>query len=184
MVQVKVTNADKIENLFKQTPKEAKIILWRAINRAATAGRTRASVGIRQQYVIKAGDVKKQIKIRTASVNRLSAQIQASGPVTPLMKFKVTPSSPNQMLVRAKVKKQGSQKTIKHGFVTRLSNGHVNVFTRVGSSRYPIQGRFGPSIAQMMDKEGIIDGIQGHAQEVLDNRLEHDFNRLLRGVFS
>ena len=183
MVQVRVTHAEQIEKLFERTPKQAKIILWRAINRAATAARTRASVGIRQQYVINAADVKRRIKIRTATASRLSAQVRASGPVTPLMKFKVTPTFPDAMLVRAKVKRQGTQTPIQNGFVARVSNGHINVFTRVGSSRYPIQGRFGPSIAQMMGKDEIVKGIQGRAQEVLDNRLEHEFNRLLRGEF-
>jgi len=181
MAQIRVTHAEQIEALFEETPRQAKIVLWRAINRAATAGKTRASVNIRKEYVIKAGDVKQRIKIRKATANALSAQIRASGPVIPLMKFDVTPSSPEGMQVRARVKK-GSRKPIQNGFVAR-ANGQVNVFTRVGSSRYPIQGRYGPSVAQMMGKDEIVDDIQNRAQEVLDSRLEHDLNRLLRGEF-
>lgn len=183
MVQVRVTHAEQIENLFSTTPKQARIVLWRAINRAATAGKTRASVQIRRNYYIKAEDIKRRIKIRTATVNRLSAVISASGPVTPLMKFNVTPSFPNVMLVRARVKKKGSQKPIPNAFVTRVKNGHVNVFTRVGSSRYPIRGRYGPSVPQMMGNEDVIENILGRTQEVLDSRLEHELTRLLRGEF-
>lgn len=182
MAQIRVNHAEELEELFGATPRQARIVFWRAINRAATAGKTRASVNIRKEYVIKAEDIKKRIKIRKATANTLSAQIRASGPVTPLMKFDVTPAFPDAMQVRARVKK-GSRKPIQNGFVVRMSNGHVNVFTRVGSSRFPIRGRYGPSVAQMMGKDKNVDDIQDRIQEVLDKRLEHELDRLLRGGF-
>ncbi|MFF2794977.1 phage tail protein [Lysinibacillus xylanilyticus] len=181
MIQIRLENAERIEKLFEDTPKEAKIVLWRAINRSATAVRTRSSVAIRSHYIVKAGDVKKRIKIKKATVNGLSAQIRASGPVTPIMKFDVTPSSPKNTQVSARVLKRGSRKKINNGFVARVGNGHVNVFTRVGSSRFPIQGRYGPSIAQMMGKDDLMEDIIGRGQTVLNERLEHDLDRLLRG---
>lgn len=182
MARIRVTHAEQIERMFDATPRQAKIVLWRAINRAATAAKTRASVTIRKEYVIKATDVKRRIKIRTASAGNISAQIRASGPVTPLMNFDVTPSFADVALVRARVKK-GGKKPIQKGFVASASNGHTNVFTRVGRSRLPIKGRYGPSIAQMMGKDDIVDDIQTRAQDVLDDRLNHELNRLLRGEF-
>ncbi|WP_036217048.1 phage tail protein [Lysinibacillus sphaericus] len=181
MIQIRVDNAERIEQLFENTPREAKIILVRAINRGATAARTRSSVLLRKNYIMKAEDIKKRIKIRKATANNLSAQIRASGPVTPLMKFDVTPSTPQSVIVRARVKKGGSRKVIKHGFVNRMSNSHVNVFTRVGRNRLPIKGLYGPSIAQMMGKEEIVEEIIERGQTVRDERLEHELNRLLRG---
>lgn len=174
MIRVRVDLAEQIEELFKTTPKQARIVLWSAINRAAIAARTNASREIRKNYIIRAADVKSKIKIRKATANNLSATVRASGPVTPLMKFDVTQSLP----VRARVKK-GAKKPINHGFIVRMGNGHANVFTRLGKSRLPIQGRYGPSIAQMMDDDEIIQSIQERAQGVLDKRLEHDLNRLL-----
>lgn len=182
MAQIRITHAEQIEELFGATPRQAKIVLWRALNRAATAGQTRASVTVRREYVIKAADVKKRIKIRKATAANLSAQIRASGPVIPLMKFDVTPTFPDIMNVHARVKK-GGKKPIQSGFVTRAENGHVNVFTRAGRNRFPIKGRYGPSIAQMMGKDEVVDDIQTRAQDVLDKRLEHELDRLLRGEF-
>ncbi|MGE6601513.1 phage tail protein [Lysinibacillus fusiformis] len=181
MIQIRLENIERIERLFENTPREAKIILWRAINRSATAVRTRSSVAIRKHYIVKAEDVKKRIKIRKATANSLSAQIRASGPVTPIMKFDVRPSSPKNAQVTARVLRQGSRKKIENGFVARTGNGHVNVFTRVGRSRLPIQGRYGPSIAQMMGKDILIEDIIDRGQTVLNNRIEHDLDRLLRG---
>ncbi len=181
MIQIRLENIERIEQLFENTPQEAKVILWRAINRAATAVKTRTSVTIRRHYIVKAEDVKKRIKIRKATANSLSAQIRASGPVTPIMKFDVRPTSPNSDQVTARVLRQGSRKKINNGFIARSGNGHVNVFTRVGRSRLPIQGRYGPSIAQMMAKDVLIEDIIDRGQTVLNNRLEHEINRLLRG---
>lgn len=181
MVQIRVEHAEKLEHLFSIAPKEAKIILWRALNRAATAAQTRASVSIRSRYIIKSTDIKKRIKIRKATASNLVAQIRASGPVNPLMKFDVTPKFPDIKHVRARVLKSSPMKPIQSGFVTRTQNGFVNVFTRVGRSRYPIQGRYGPSIAQMMGHEDPLKDIEKRAQEILDKRLEHEFSILLWG---
>lgn len=180
MVQVKVHHAERLEKIFSQSKKEANKVLWRAINRAAIAARTSASVQIRKKYIVKAADVKKRIKIRAATLHRLSAEIRASGPVTPLMKFDVSPKFPDIMDVRARVMKGGGRKLIHTGFVARAGNGHINVFTRVGPSRYPIRGLYGPSVAQMMGKDEVVELIQNRAQEVLDERLEHELNRFLR----
>ncbi|MBB5148654.1 phage tail protein [Ureibacillus thermosphaericus] len=181
LIQIRVDHAEQLERLFSIAPKEAKIILWRGINRAATAARTRASVSIRARYIIKAADIKRRIKIRKATASHLSAQLRASGPVTPLLKFDVTPKFPDIMPVHARVLKSSTKKPIRSGFVTRTKKNYVNVFTRVGQSRYPIQGHFGPSIAQMMGHEEPLNDIITRAQEILDKRLEHELSRLLWG---
>jgi len=181
MIQVRVDHAEQLKRLFSIAPKEAKIILWRGTNRAATAARTRASVSIRARYIIKAADIKRRIKIRKATSSNLSAQLRASGPVTPLLNFDVSPKIPKEIPVRARVLKSSSKKPIEKGFVTRTKSGYVNVFTRVGQSRYPIQGHFGPSIAQMMGHEEPLNDIITRAQEILDKRLEHELSRLLWG---
>lgn len=182
MIQVKVEHSRELEKFFNSSVAEVRrnghIILGRAINRAATAGRTRASVAIRRQYIVKAADIKRKIKIRRATSNQLSAQIRASGPVTPLIQFDVSPKMPDIMRVRARVKKESRQKPIDDGFVTRAENGFVNVFTRVGSSRYPIKSLFGPSIAQMMGRDENVEDIQNRVQEVLDDRLSHELEGL------
>lgn len=186
MVTVKLEHSKELDRLFgsgvKEVRRQGHIILGRAISRAATTGITKASVSIRKEYIIKASDVKRRIKIRKSTANNLSAQLRASGPVTPLMKFDVTPSFPDVMQVRARVKK-GGRKPIQNGFVTRTGNGHMNVFTRIGRSRLPIQGRYGPSVAQMMGKDEVVEDIEMGIQDTLDKRLEHELGRLLRGEF-
>lgn len=181
MIELKTLHIEKLEDLFAKTPKEARIVISRAINRSADAARARASQEVQKTYSIKAADIKSKIKIRKSTSNNLSAQVLTSGPVTPLFKFDVTPSQPNNMVVRARVKKRGGRKVIQNGFVARMSSSHTNVFTRVGKSRLPIKGRFGPSIAQMMGEDSVVKSIESRAQDILDKRLEHEMERLLRG---
>lgn len=180
MIQVEISHIEKLEKLFETTPKEAKLILGHSINRAAIAARTRASVEARKIYVVKSSDIKSKIKIRKATHNLLSAQIRVAGPVTPLMKFDVTPTTPQTTEVRARVKK-GGKKPIQNGFVTRMSSGHTNVFTRVGKNRFPIKGLYGPSIAQMFSSDKVVKSIEERSGQVLNDRLVHEFDRLLRG---
>lgn len=178
MIELKLHHVEKLEKLFAKTPKEAPIIMARAINRSAITARAAASQEIRAKYIIRASDVKSAIKINKATAGKLSAQVSASGPVIPLMKFDVTPKKQNNAIVRARVKKGGSRKPVQNGFIVSAYN---NVYARESDSRYPIKGSYGPSIAQMMGEGTIIKNIATRAQETLDKRMEHDMKRLLYG---
>lgn len=181
MIEIQIQHLEKIEDLFSKTPKEAPKLISSAINRSASAARTKASTEIRAKYIIKASDIKSDIKIKNSTPGTLSAQIRTSGPVIPLMKFDVTPTIPDIMVVRARVKKGGRKKIIQKGFVASMGSSHTNVFTRVGKSRLPIQGRYGPSIAQMMGEDSVVKNIEERAQDILDKRLVHEFSRLIYG---
>ncbi len=181
MIELKMHHVEKLEKLFSKTPKEARTVFARSINRSAVTARSKASQEIRAKYIIRASDAKSAIKINKATASKLSAQVRASGPATPLMKFDVTPTKPNNAIVRARVKKSGGRKPITHGFIAGMSNSHTNVFIRVSKSRLPIKGLYGPSIAQMMGEDTVIKSIATHAQETLDKRIEHEMNRLLYG---
>ncbi|EON70403.1 phage tail protein [Lysinibacillus sphaericus] len=181
MIEINMHHAEELERLFSRTPKEARKVIARAVNRSAVSARAKASQEIRSKYIIRASDVKSAIKLDKANPSKLSAQVRASGPVIPLMKFDVTPTKPNDMKVRARVKKGGGRKTIQRGFVANMGNSHTNIFKRVGDRRLPIKGLYGPSIAQMMGEATIIANVTNHAQETLDRRLMHELNRLLYG---
>ncbi|MEQ6355923.1 phage tail protein [Lysinibacillus sp. M3] len=178
MIELKLHHVEELEKLFAKTPKEAPIIMARAINRSAVTARATASQEIRAKYIIRASDVKSAIKINKATSGKLSAQVSASGPVIPLMKFDVTPKKSSDVIVRARVKKGGSRKPVQNGFIVSAYN---NVYARTGDSRYPIKGAFGPSIAQMMGERTIIKNIATRSQETLDKRMEHEMRRLIYG---
>lgn len=181
MIELKMHQVEVLEALFAKTPKEARMLFARAINQSAESSRTKASQEVRAKYVIRALDVKKPMKVKKATASRLSAHVHISGGVTPLMKFDITPTMPDIMPVRARVKKGSSRKLIPHAFVAKMDNAHMNAFTRVGKRRLPIKGRYGPSIAQMTREPKVFTNITTHAQKTLDKRLDHEMNRLLYG---
>lgn len=178
MIQIDLHHVEELERLFERTPREARVVISRAINRAAISARARASQEIRKKYIIRASDIKDAIKIDKSTPGTLTAEVRASGPTIPLMKFDVTPTKPNDAIVRARVKKSGSRKPIQQGYIVSAYN---NVYARVGDSRYPIKGLYGPSIAQMMGEASILSSVVARAHETLDTRLGHEMDRMLNG---
>lgn len=61
------------------------------------------------------------------------------------------------------------------------SNGHTGVFERTGRKRFPIEEKMGLSAAQMVGNEDIIDGLEKEAQELVNERITHEMNRILNG---
>ena len=64
-----------------------------------------------------------------------------------------------------------------------MKSGHIGVFHRAnGNSSLPIQQNYGPSVPQMLESKSVSAFIKEKAQEVLETRLEHEIDVLLRGV--
>ena len=182
-MQLRAENIERFEALLRNAPAKANASAASAIKRAADSARTQAGRSARLTYEIKHGDVIKTIKMTRPRPSNLTAEIKSTGPVVKLLSFKVNPRTPRRRMkkaIRVSVKK-GSNRTFDHGFVAKMGSGHANVFTRTTKKRLPIKGRYGPSVPQMLGNESVIRQIEDRATEVLDNRLEHEFNRLLRG---
>ena len=184
MITLRAEHIERLEEMLRNAPAQVNVAAARAINRAAYAARTQAGRSVRETYTVKHKDVISTIRLhKKATPADLNAEIRSRGSTLKLMKFKVTPSSPQpkrKRPIKVSVKK-GSNKTIKNGFVARMSNGHMNVFTRTTKKRFPIRGHYGPSVPQMLGNESVTRFVERKANEVLDNRLEHEINRLLRG---
>ena len=181
-LQVKVNNAEDIQRIFEATPKQAKKVLWFAIQRAATAARTQASKATVKQYHVKAMDVRNSMRISKKSARALVANIRSSGNAIPLIHFNTKPKDPGDARVFVKVKKKGTLRYIPKAFVKRLkSSGRIHVVRRVGEKSYPIEVLYGPSIPQMIASEDIMKSILERAEKVRDERLNHELKRLLRG---
>ena len=62
-----------------------------------------------------------------------------------------------------------------------MKSGHVGVFERKTQKRFPVEEIMGLSAAQMIGNENIIAGLEAEAQEIVNERLEHEIDRLLNG---
>lgn len=175
-ISIDTAGLERAKELLQHIPKGTEKAILRSLNRSIVAARTAASKEIRQNYVIKAGTVKKHMRLKKASYSNLSASLISEGSPIDLMQFKV------------KVKKKGTIfATVKRGaggplphsfFVTTKSPG---LFHRKEKTRLPIQREFGPSVPQMMGNENVVDGIKDRAADVFNRTLEHEIYRQLSG---
>ncbi|MED4572842.1 phage tail protein [Brevibacillus agri] len=191
MIDFTAEQMAKAERLLRHIPDAAPTALARAINRAAESARTAAARKVRETYFIRHKDVTDTIKIRGASPTKLSASVVSSGSVFPLTAFRVSPKRPQPQKaanvrwqkgkafkVVARVKR-GEGGPIKSAFVAQMRSGHVGVFKRAGKERKPIDQFYGPSVPQMLGNPSVTDWVNEKAKETLDQRLDHEINRLL-----
>jgi len=182
MIEINVVQVEQLKEIFKNTPEQIPIVLSRAINRAGQAGRTQAAREARSKYTVKHGDVLKTLKINRASRGNLQASISSRGELIPLQAF-------NPRMTKKGVSvavKKGERKQLKSLFITTLKNprygvGATNVFGRVSTDRFPLRGHYGPSIPQMIENEDSMASVEGRIAEVLNDRVRHEIDFLLRG---
>jgi hypothetical protein len=119
------------------------------------------------------------VKISKASTSNLAGFVSFSGAKIPLYKFQVTPKEPGTgKRVKAAVKRGGGT-TFEDAFIANMSN--KGVFERLTSKRFPVEQLMGLSAAQMVGNEEIISGLEEEAQELVNERLKHEIDRLLNG---
>lgn len=182
MIEINVLQIERLNQIFRDTPEQIPIVLSRAINRSAQAGRTQAAREAKSKYTIRHGDVLKTLKINRANRGNLYASISSRGELIPLIAF-----NPRQTKKGVSVAvKKGERKQLKSLFLTTLTNPRysgsaTNVFGRVSAERYPLRGHYGPSIPQMIENEESMASVGGRIAEVLDDRVRHEIDFLLRG---
>lgn len=155
----------------------------RAINRAILTARSESINKAREEYTVKAKDVRETLKISKATPRRPIAVISSLGAPLPLSSFQVSPKTVNgkrRSAIRVSVKKGGRQ-SFDRAFIARPS-GQIDVYERAGKKRLPIRKLFGPSVPQMVGNPKVISHIADKAREMMDKRLDHEIGRLLDGA--
>ena len=180
-VRVNVDDAKlkEVQERLGEFAKKAPNAIANALNRTMTNVASNVTKGVREQYHIKAGEVKNNLKKTKATRSTLAAEVRARGPAIPLDRFKVSPKTvqPNRKKqLKVAVKKDGT-KQIMGAFIANLSG--VKVFKREGKGRLPIARLFGPSVAQMAGNEKIVNNANEKAVVTFETRLNHEVNRIL-----
>lgn len=155
-----------------------------AINRSAEGSRTDAVKKVREEYFIQAGRVRETMEIRRATTSDLTASVISRGRPRALSYFKIKPGKSTKRRpnggVFAQVKKSGGG-VIAKSFVAQMASGHVGVFNRSGKDPFPIEQRHGPSVAQMLGSQSVSRYVEREATRRVDERLDHEVYRMLRG---
>lgn len=179
MIQITAEQIERTTKVLDGVPGGTQKALYNAIQRGATTIRKEAATEAASVYRISASDFKRQARVKSsASSGELSANVLFAGNLIPLIQFKVSYGRGGG--VSAAVKKGGGG-AIKSAFITNMGFG-IRVFERVGAPRFPVEQKYGPSAAHMVNEDTVRERIEKKAQETVDKRLEHEITRLLNGL--
>lgn len=169
-----------VKKLAQKAPK--------AVNRAfARTGQRLQTVAVqetRKEYIIRAGDVRKYGNLRLTQKND-ELIFRSSGRNIPLIKFKTTPNrvvTRRPKVLKAAVKRNGDKKPISGAFVQQMRNGNNGVYRRKGKPKLPIGQLYSPGVPIMLNSAKIRDKLEDEMTKKLEQRLEHEMVRVMKGV--
>ncbi|MCE4048027.1 phage tail protein [Bacillus sp. Au-Bac7] len=179
-VDIDRTLLSNVQNRLGPFPNKAPDVITRALNRAMTNVAASISREVRQEYNIKASDVKNTLSKTRASKSRLSAIVTSRGQVIPIDRFKVSPKTVQprrKKPIKMAVKKGSGLVAVKGPFVVNI-NG-IKVFRREGEKRLPVKRVMGPSVPQMIGNQEVVNKINQSGYETFLSRMDYEINRAL-----
>lgn len=153
-----------------------------ALKRASQSAKAKAGTFASQRYYITAGGFKSHVKDKMTLEGGAHAggvtgvKLVFAGSVIRLIEFNTKFSKDGGVAVSVK---KGGGGVISGGFIPE--NMRLGVFERVGSSRLPIEEKFGPSAAHMMMDEEVTRNMENQIVSVFNDRIEHEIDRVLNG---
>ena len=193
MIEVSEQTIDRIHTILAGVEKADEKVLKPALARGLVAGKTAAGKMVRQTYHISAGDFNSRGYMRYNSVTKngdgIIGSMEYSGGVIPLMKFKVSPSTPKKrttpsaaVLKASSLVKFNRQKNV---FVAQMKSGHIGIMERQKGTVSPATGKeklkelLSPAVPQMVGNEKVMQNVEERVNEVINQRIEHEIERLL-----
>lgn len=183
MIEISAETMERVEALLAGVPRGAERALSNAVNRALGSTKTKAFKEARQTYAVRQGDLSGATvtRVQKASTGSIAGYISFSGVKLPLYKFNVSPKVQTKSRhIKAGLMK-GSWTIFQDAFVAQMDSGHIGIFERETSKRFPIGQIMGLSGAQMVGNGEVIENLSREAQEKVNERLEHEIDCLLNG---
>ena len=204
MITMSNEQLDRVEALLCSVKNGSRTVFYNSINRSVSAIQTEASRQICDKYNISKADIRanQNIRVRKATKNELASEISYNTFKIPLIRFGVSDKTPNSRKpLRVTVLKGASGGIIENAFVAKMTNGHIGMFERIQGrqmdTRHSKNGNinkhtqaigagvsdqfYGPSVSQMIESGGIRSSIEQRGQEVFNNRVNHEINRIING---
>lgn len=181
-------------------PKEYTKALVPAINRALSAGQTKAARAVSQNYTVRVSDARKTLVIEKAYIDKqgrmTTGRLISTGSRLPLEYFKHSPGDSDttgnkRKQIRVAVRRDGGAKNLAGGFKWNgriMSRGDFFDSQETLAARIKQHGRwynlghgfrYGPSIPEMLGTESVRNVVIDHIEDVLRVRMNHEILRLL-----
>ena len=151
-----------------------------SMKRAGESARSKAGKYASEQYVLSQSGFKAHVRdkvfIEGGAGGVTGIRLVFAGNVIRLIEFNAKFSRDGGVAVSVK---RGGGGTLSHAFFA--NTGRTGVYERVGSSRLPIEQKFGPSAAHMMMDETVQKNMEDQIVKVFNERIEHEITRVLNG---
>lgn len=210
-VRVEVIGAEKFKEAERQLadiPGGMERALKSATKRAVSYLRTQSTKEIRERYDITRKNIRAEqnIKVQYRYFNGIEAKITFRGNKIPLYRYGgASPSKPTvnaektvMAIVNGKLRPvhpgiaasghqltSTSPTTFDNAFVAQMKSGHIGIFERTGgktsSGDAEIKELMGSSVPQMLGNDEVRESLAEKTAAKLDERLEHEVNRILNG---
>ena len=197
MITIDDKELEKAQKLLGGIENGVKRAITSAINHSLGKAKTKLKKKITQEYYIKSSDVEKTLSIKKANYSTLAGTISSRSKRTSLTKLKLKKSGTS---ILSGVRKSNGIKLLRgkdelfgKPFTAKMKNGHTGVFQRktkqrigvgMGSSseqENPIQELYTLSIPQMAGEKGVQKYIEEEAEKMVNERFEHEVERILKG---
>lgn len=206
-IQVSEETTNRLHTILSTIGKADEKVLKPALNRGLTAGKTAFNKQIKTVYHVTPAVLSRYSTVGYNKVEMRSdgliGNIEFAGTVIPLFKYNVTPKkpttnkTPSAAVVRGNSPVQFSRKN--DTFVAQMKTGHTGLFTRregvysgkryttktgmVGRNKHnqAIKELYGPSIPRMAENAVVLQEVQDRVNQVINQRIEHELDRILSG---
>lgn len=204
-VDISEETADRLHSILEGMGLAEEKVLKPALGRGLAAGKTAFNKQIKTVYNIEINRLSTRYakcgyKNVSTEGDKIIGSITFSGGVIPLYKYEVSPTEAEygkgRKTVKAAVMRDGGMGNIENGFIAEMDNEHIGVFERKGTwkrkTRPTKEGRntgnngkikelFGPSLSRMADNAVVLQTVEDRVNEVINQRIEHEIERLLSG---
>ncbi len=188
LISISEDRIDEIRTLLSEMGgSKVNAALANAANRALTTARSEAWNAVKQIYTIKRTDFYDEVKTKLYRANKsaVGATLEFRGYVIPLVNFKVSSyrSHERSSVRRMKVSVfKGAEETLRHAYRANLGRYGDAVFERATPRRNTSEQLYGPSAAHMVYNADVLDHMSEKAAETFEKRLDHEIDRILRGI--
>lgn len=182
MIELRVDAGDlaRAQALLAGVHKGIEKAVTRALNKTATAARTKVIRRIAAETSLLQKVVRRAVTLRRASWKVWQAIIGIRGRPLPLIWFRARQT---RIGVTFQLRKSEGRKTAEHAFLATMPSGWRGVYRRTGRRRLPIKQLFGPSIREVFaNAPGLAEQTVRETGAQLHKELNTQVALLLRGA--
>ena len=173
---------DRVNKILAGIPGGAIKAAQQALKRAGDTAKTRAGQFAAAEYTINKGTFMANVSMKTeaggAGGSAAQLRISFAGSPLPLLTFNTRYSRSGR--VTAQVLRNSGGGILGDAFVARIG-GRLGVYERIGSSRFPVEGKYGPGTSKMMGNEDVVEKMDKTISETFEKRIEVEIRRILAG---